>query len=159
MFSALCVWRFFSANILFFRFAERIFFCMSHIEIWIIVTLYWAWHWSRRNRCALQPSRRVYHKSRTLFFLCIIIFFKFQNEWGEKSIYFPEKKGKHLSNKKGKWDGGDSKWCCVYDILIYHLFTSSPVHLRSVSTHTAFLSLESFGLNLRFFLSIELRCC
>lgn len=102
VFRFVCVWRFSRPNIFFSLCWANFFLYVTYREIWIIVTLYWAWHWSRRNRCALQPSRRVYHKSRTLFFLCIIIFLNFQNEWGEKSIYF-RKKGKHISNKKGKW--------------------------------------------------------
>lgn len=74
VFRFVCVWRFSRPNI-FFSLCWAIFFLyVTYREIWIIVTLYWAWHWSRRNRCALQPSRRVYHKSRTLFFYVLSYF-------------------------------------------------------------------------------------
>lgn len=125
-----CAWRFFLSQYFFLALLSD-FFCMSHIEIWIIVTLYWAWHWSRRNRCALQQSRRVYHHRRALFFYIYYHIFKFLKRMRRKVNIHPKKGKTYQTNKKERkedtWNSRGSKW---YDVFIYHLLTSSPTYSR-----------------------------
>lgn len=148
-----CVSRFSSANF-FFALQSELFLCVSHIEIWIIVTLYWAWHWSRRNRCALQPSRRVYHQGRTLFFMCYYIF-EFSKRMGRKVNIFPNKGGKHIEqDRKMEWLRL-KVMLCVWHFNISSLYFFTHIFAMCSYAQCFFSSFVSVGLNLRFFLSIE----
>lgn len=112
------------------------FFCMSQSLHFIELDI------DQDEIDALFNRRREYIiRAGRYFFMYIIIFLNFQNEWGEKSIYsmYPKKGGKHIEEERRMGWYRFKVMLCVWHFNIYYLFTSSPTYLRFIRTHSSFL--------------------